>query len=664
MSKQSSAPPGWSETELLLERYQLEAKMGEGGMAWIYRAWDRVSQSHVVIKVPRKEMMDHPLFRARFVVEIRSMSALVHPHVVPVYDFGEHADVPFFVMAYLHGGSLSDRQCGRNKLPTPMSLESVSTWLPQIADALDFIHSKGVVHRDVKPGNILFDGEGRPFLSDFGVVKVLGSAGGLQETTKLTQTGALVGTVDYLAPELLQGKYFDGSADQYALGITVFQVLTGQMPFLTNFIGSLVDKHINEKPPLLNRVRKDLPVAVALMVEKSLNKAPAERFGSCGEFAQAFLEAAGSPHAVSAAVTKTSNGQATQASPSPSTASFSERETSSLAPKRSWGCVLLCVVGVIAVSSLTLMLLSFLYLAPLAARGKIGHGEPVDHVAYAPSGGQFAVALRSGILEIRENESVSFTLGHHREPLCALAWHPNSAQLLTASWDQTIELWDTRDRRMLYAWTEHTDRVQSVGFADNGRLLVSAARDGSIQVVEVATREPLRTLFLAPPDYVQALACEPAGRRFAALTSDQTILVWNADHLTKPELVIENQYTQDVRCLAYHPDRPELATGTESGDLQVWDLANRNLFFSRNVHTKPVTALGYSPDGQWIATGATDGSLGVWNASSGQKLWVLIAHEKRVGSLSFDAQDNRLISGSVDGTTRFWNLPGLWWGSP
>ena len=163
----------WVGRTLAAGRYQVTGKLGEGGMAHVYRAHDRNLDTDVVIKVPRQAVLDDPDFAGRFAREIRSLVKLVHPHIVKVIDVGEHDGFPFAVMQYLSGGNLRDRQLSEKAdQPVLLPLEALGDWLEDVATALDFIHGQGYVHRDVKPDNILFDADGNAYLSDFGVEQV------------------------------------------------------------------------------------------------------------------------------------------------------------------------------------------------------------------------------------------------------------------------------------------------------------------------------------------------------------------------------------------------------------------------------------------------------------------------------------------------------------
>jgi formylglycine-generating enzyme required for sulfatase activity/tRNA A-37 threonylcarbamoyl transferase component Bud32/predicted RNA-binding Zn-ribbon protein involved in translation (DUF1610 family) len=277
---------------VLSGRYRVTAKLGEGGMGFVYRARDHNLDTDVVIKVPRRAMLENPEFAGRFAREIRALVQLVHPHIVKVMDVGEHDDLPFAVMQFLPGGSLRDRQqAGPDGHPVPMPLESLNDWLPAIAAALDYIHEQRHVHRDVKPENILFDAGGNAYLSDFGVAKTLADEGQKKSKTVLTGAGTVLGTPQYMAPELIMGKPYDGRADQYALGVMLYELLAGRYPFDGTSSTALFVQHTMQEAAPLDAVLSSLPKGVAAAVGRALAKDPKARWADCRSFAQAVLTA-------------------------------------------------------------------------------------------------------------------------------------------------------------------------------------------------------------------------------------------------------------------------------------------------------------------------------------------------------------------------------------
>ncbi len=285
----------WEGLTLANGRYLITAKLGEGGMGFVYRAQDQNIDADVVVKIPRQAMMDDPEFAGRFTREIRSLVKLSHPHIVKVSDVGAWEGTPFAVMQYLPGGSLEDqRSVGPGGQVLPCDPRKVSRWLIAVAEALDYIHVQGYVHRDVKPGNILFDALGHAFLSDFGVAKVLASSDSMPAASQTAMTGAgmVLGTPEYMAPELIMGEPFDGRVDQYALAVTVYEMLCGRRPFEDGTKTKVLVLHTSKAPPRLTEWCPALPEQLSHTVLKGLSKDPNQRYPRCIDLAKAVAAAA------------------------------------------------------------------------------------------------------------------------------------------------------------------------------------------------------------------------------------------------------------------------------------------------------------------------------------------------------------------------------------
>jgi formylglycine-generating enzyme required for sulfatase activity/serine/threonine protein kinase len=271
-------------------RYRIISRLGAGGMGVAYRAWDGQAGLPVVIKIPKKAFLEDPTFAERFAREIRLLQGLDHPHVVPIVDVGEHDGLPFVVMRFLPGGSLSNRRLrGDDGKTRPNPPGMLHLWLPAVAEALDFVNDSGVVHRDVKPANIFFDAFWGAFLGDFGIAKVVAETDTFDREATLTATSMGVGTPDYMAPELFEKKAkLDGRTDQYALAIIAYEMLAGTRPFTGDFAQVYI-AIATQQPPRLDRQVAGLPASAVEAVHRGLAKRPADRFASCRQFAAALL---------------------------------------------------------------------------------------------------------------------------------------------------------------------------------------------------------------------------------------------------------------------------------------------------------------------------------------------------------------------------------------
>ena len=285
-----SVPP--IDSEFMIDnRFRIISELGSGGMGVVYRAWDTARDMPVVLKMPKEDLVGDKDFLLRFSREIRAMSALVHPHIVPIIADGEAADGrPYVAMRFLPGGSLSDRRLRDDaKQPLKNSPATLHLWLPAVASAIDYVHANGVVHRDVKPSNVFFDAFWSAYVGDFGIAKVVGESELMQKEQTLTGTAMTIGTPAYMAPELFSSKAkIDGKVDQYALGIMVYEMLAAVRPF-TGETAHFAIEHLALPPPPLSSRCDGLPKSLCDAVHRSLSKKPAERFNSCGEFVTAVL---------------------------------------------------------------------------------------------------------------------------------------------------------------------------------------------------------------------------------------------------------------------------------------------------------------------------------------------------------------------------------------
>jgi serine/threonine protein kinase len=268
-------------------RYVLEEQIGHGGMAAVFRARDEQLGRVVALKILAPALAADQAFRQRFARESRAAAAVDDPHIIPLYEAGESNGVLFIAMRYVPGGDVRSLLFREAPLPP----DRVAAIVSPVASALDAAHASGLVHRDVKPANMLLDSApGRPdhlYLSDFGLSK--GSTG----SVGLTGTGLFLGTVDYAAPEQINGHTVDGRADQYSLGCAAFEMLAGEPPFRRDHGMAVLAAHVTQPPPPLGSMRPGLPAALDAVFAKVLAKAPDDRYRTCGDFSDALRAALG-----------------------------------------------------------------------------------------------------------------------------------------------------------------------------------------------------------------------------------------------------------------------------------------------------------------------------------------------------------------------------------
>jgi serine/threonine protein kinase len=260
--------------EVLADRYELEELVGTGGMSNVFRAHDRLLDRKVALKILHQQYSGDGEYVERFRREARSVAALSHPNIVTVIDRGEHGDRQFIVFEYVDGENLKRLIERRGPAPVATALELAI----QIARGLSFAHQQGLVHRDVKPQNVLLNGDGQAKVTDFGIARSLDVKHGM------TQTGTVLGTSDYIAPEQAQGQRVDEHTDVYSLGVVLYELLTTEVPFPGENFVAVAMRHINEPPPPVRAKRPDVSPRVEAAIQRAMAKDPADRFHTMTEF--------------------------------------------------------------------------------------------------------------------------------------------------------------------------------------------------------------------------------------------------------------------------------------------------------------------------------------------------------------------------------------------
>ena len=271
-----------------LGAYRIDAVIGRGGMGVVYRATDTNLDRPVALKLLGHDYVDDEAFRARFLRESKMAAAIDHPNIIPIYEAGERDGTYFLAMRFVQGSDLASRLRGG-----PLEARAVVSLLSQVAGALDAAHAAGLVHRDVKPANLLVasghgaDRSDHVYLTDFGLTKQRGSQ------TGLTRTGSFLGTLEYVSPEQIEGKPVDGRADQYALAAIAIECLTGEPPFPRDSDLAIINAHLRDAPPSVHERKADLPAAADAVVARGLAKDPAARYPDCQSFVDALRDALG-----------------------------------------------------------------------------------------------------------------------------------------------------------------------------------------------------------------------------------------------------------------------------------------------------------------------------------------------------------------------------------
>lgn len=339
-----------------LGSYRIIEQIGEGGMATVYKAYQPSMDRNVAVKILPGRLAENEEFVKRFQQEARIIAKLEHPYILPVFDYGEENGTAYFVMRYLEAGTLKDRMRQRS-----LTVQEIDRIFTQLTDALGYAHAQGIVHRDLKPANALIDSSGNLFLTDFGIAKLLESA-----SPRLTQTDAILGTPAYISPEQAAATSVDQRSDIYSLGIILYEMVTGRVPFTADTPLAVIVKHLNDPLPLPSAIKPDISPAIEQVILRALAKHPDDRFETVAEFASAWKRALAQAETINNSATEVMEVTApppTQGKPAPTPRASSTARRSPLI-----GFALGCVVfafALVLLAGVSIFIARLLFPTPL-----------------------------------------------------------------------------------------------------------------------------------------------------------------------------------------------------------------------------------------------------------------------------------------------------------
>ena len=614
-------------------RYEIECELGQGGMAAVYLARDPHFGRRVAIKLLPPALQRDPMFRRRFEREARTVAALEHSAIVPVYDFGQEGGASYLVMRYMEGGSLADllRQHG------PLSLEQTTAILWRVASALDLAHNRGIIHRDLKPDNVLFDGAGEAYLTDFGIVKLA------TETTTGVTGDFIVGTPAYMSPEQARGEaHLDRRSDVYALGALLFTMLVGHPPYEADTPVGYAVKHVTEPVPSLLRLRPDLPPALELVLRRALAKNPASRYATAGDLARAVASA--------------------QSAPLPAPVPAEEMARSG----RRWLWAVVALLLVFVCSGAFLVWLSGRVQGRAATPEPLVVVVPTDplpsvveaatRITETPSPPATApTPTPAGLLALQpiaSNPAAVEQLAQlGRGSVHALVLLPG--ERLATGGGSGIWLFDLAGEKAIRQLDAHTRVVRALAATADGVRLASGGDDGRILLWDLEAGSVASRLE-GHQDWVRALAWSPDGALLASGSSDQSVRLWES--ATGRQTLILDEPAASVRDVSWSADGARLAAGDNNGRVYIWNAADGASLFRLTAHQGIAFAVAWAPDRPLLASAGGDGLIRLWDGERGVELLALRGHRGLVLDVAWSPDGARLASAGQDGTVRVWEV--------
>jgi WD40 repeat protein/serine/threonine protein kinase len=690
--------------------YELIRPLGAGGMAevWLARRADGAFKRDVALKLPLL-MRPRRDLEPRFAREREILASLTHPNIARLYDAGftQHGQ-PYLALEYVAGTPITN-YCDDRRL-TPRERLML---FGQVLGAVQYAHANLVIHRDLKPSNILVTEEGQVQLLDFGIAKLLSD--GEAKETELTQLGGRALTPDYAAPEQIAGAPITTAADVYALGVMLYEILTGERPYrLKRDSRSALEEAILLAEPIAPsrsalsegaaRARATSPTKLAkalkgeldTIVMKALKKNPADRYATANAFDEdisrflrgdvvlaqpdslayrvlkftrrhrvgiaatgvLILTLAGGLAATSyeAKVASAQRDLALQAQLRSLTQTAAARLTASDVPG-AMGIILEVLPRRGAERTYTAEALG-VFEEARASDALIsilqGHTGWVVGAAFAPDGQRLVTGSFDRTARVWDTATGRelMQLRGHADRVWTAAFSPDGQRIVTASFDKTAAVWDAATGRQIVRLIGHGDHVWSAAFSPDGARIVTASEDKSARIWDGATGREMRRLE-GHTDLVQGALFSPDGARIVTASRDKSARIWDA--ASGRQLAILIGHTDRVNSAAFSSDGARIVTASHDKTARVWDAKSGRQLVLLSGHTDRVTSAAFSPDAERIVTTSADKSVRIWSASSGQPIRILGHHDDVVTCAAFSPDGRRIVSGSSDQTARIWD---------
>lgn len=629
--------------ELVLGPYVLLELIGQGGMGQVFKARQTLMNRVVALKLIRKERLSRPNAVRRFYQEIQAAAQLSHPNIVLAYDAGEANGTHYFAMEYVDGVDLNHVVNESGPLPVAEACDAAR----QAALGLQHAHERGLVHRDVKPSNLLRTAGGTVKLLDLGLARVTRSD---ETEAGLTREEQIMGTPEFLAPEqAMNSRGVDGRADLYGLGCTLYVLLTGKLPFPSQSVTETLLRHQTEEAVPVESLRPGVPPGVAAVVRRLMAKRPEDRYQRAADVAAALEPfCKGGLHGTEA---RRWNAN-TEAVAAPKGAREREQKRPPIVPL---GAAALAVLGVVALA---------IAFWPRRENGELTPkkaGPPPAVVVVPPEKKEPpSIAVEQPRLPEKPpagplkppGPREARRVGKHDAGAWCVAFTPDGRHILTGGGDKLLRLWDVTTDKEVRRFQGHAHTVLCAAFAPDGRRVVSGGMDNTIRVWDAdAGRELLRLDGHA--DAVNAVAFSPDGGRVVSGSADGTVRVWDADDGRLLQRL--TGHSAGVTGVAFMRDGKHVLSGGLDKSLRLWDLGTGTPARTLAV-SSPVLRLALSGDERRVLTGSADGSPRLIELAGGRERRLSPGHAGVVVGVAFGPDGRMALTSGHDRVVRLWNM--------
>lgn len=646
--------------DAMASQYEIKKELGRGGMAIVYKAVQENLGREVALKVLPQGMTHDRKMLERFHREAQSAAQLNHPHIVTIFDEGELNGVHYMAMEYLEGRDLHEIVQEKG----PVSPDQATSLIAPMAEALGYAHEKGTVHRDVKSSNVMVTDVGRPVLMDFGIAYAGSDA-------RLTQTGTVLGTPEYMSPEQARGNEVDARGDLYSLGVVLYEAITGKLPHTGGHPMSVVYKVLHESYTPPRQINQDIPEWLEQIVAKLLKKEPDERYqtgqevaealhskdpgepvevpsysgdGAAGADDQMAVDTGGEAHnsgePAKTQVYRPEDDDVVQdPSPEPAaamseTAAATEEESVSTdadGPQRQR----LHIVRTLE-----------------------GNADWVNAVSFSPDG-QYALSAATDnsikLWEVVTGREIQTFEGLPEQPI-SVALSPDGDRLVSETSDGTVQLWDTESGEALQTVEKHSEAVLGATFSPGGQWILSGgSASGTLHLWNAETGELARR-FEDNNEAIFSVAFSPDGQYVLSGSGQSGILkLWETSSGNVVRTFDEGDWDSTyVFSVAFSPDGRYALSGSDDMTARLWDVNSGNLLRTFEGHSGLVIAVAFSPDGQYVLSGSSDMTVQLWKVKDGNLGYVFEGDAEGVNAIAFSPDGRYVLSGSKDDDVKLW----------